>query len=668
MAIPGTENTINGTQGSDVLVGTEMDDLIRGLRGEDSIDAVDGADYLDGGIGNDILFGGEGDDALIGNVGDDVYTGGAGADQFHFPGYGITGSGTATPGRNVDTIMDLSFEEGDIIVLPHFAGGTFQGTDVNGQLDLVNTGEGAGSGANVRSWSGLVDLVQSSPAVTAARLGSTNTLVLEITNADGAMQVINIENGWDDYSAAVNDPPVANDDSASVLEDSSTSGNVLTNDSDPDAGDSINVTAVRKEGGSDQSVPAGGTTVSGTYGTITINPDGSYTYAATAAAAQALAAGTVVEDVFLYTITDSFGETSTAELVIQVTGQNDAPVAQALTGSVSEDGPGITFTPDFTDPDSGDTHATSVNTTGTKGTVTVNGDGTFSYNPAGKFDYLKAGQTATDTFTYTITDNSGASSTKTVTVTVNGANDGPNAKADYNGVEAKCTLTVKANKGVLVNDSDVDGGTLSVSAVNGSTANVGKTIAGTYGTLKLNADGSYTYVANDKANKIPDKQVAQDIFTYTVKDGQGGFTTTTLTITVAEKGECYERGTDGDDCMLNLFGNSILDGGNGNDKLIGGFCDDSLIGGAGNDWLLGGFGKDTFVFNAGSGKDVIVDFGLGDDTIQFSKAVFQNFSQVMAATTVQGNTLVIDLGGGNSITLLFHDSLSDLKASDFLFV
>ena len=668
MALPGTENVINGTNGDDVILGTAQDDLIRGRGGADEVDAVDGDDYLEGNLGNDILLGGAGNDWLIGGEGNDIYTGGSGADQFRFLGRTITGVGTATPGHDFDTATDFSFAEGDLLVLANYSAGTFTGTQSVENLGIVDTGEGPGSGANVRSWVGLVELVESSAAVTASRLGTTNTLVLEITNGDGSIETINLENSWDDYSDAANDAPDAVDDSASVLEDSSVSGNVLTNDSDPDAGDSISVSAVRKEGGSDSAVPSGGTTVAGTYGSITINPNGTYTYAATSAAAQALAAGTVVEEVFLYTITDSFGETDTAELVIQVTGTNDAPVAQALTGTVSEDGPGITFTPNFTDVDVGDTHTTSVNTTGTKGTVTVNPNGTFNYNPIGKFDYLKAGQTATDTFTYTITDNNGGFSTKTVTVTINGLNDGPNAKADYNGLEAKCTLKVLASKGVLANDSDVDGGTLAVSAVNGLATNVGKAIVGTYGTLTLKADGSYTYVATDKANKVADNIVAQDIFTYTVKDGQGGTTTTTLTITVAEKGECYQRGTDGDDCLLNIFGNSILDGGNGNDKLVGGFCDDGLIGGAGNDVMFGGLGNDTFVFNPGSGNDVIVDFNLCNDTIQINKSIYQTFAQVMAHTTVQGGTLVIDLGGGNTVTLLYHDSLSDLSASDFIFV
>src|SRR5438477_182684 len=55
-------------------------------------------------------------------------------------------------------------------------------------------------------------------------------------------------------------------------------------------------------------------------------------------------------------------------------------------------------------------------------------------------------------------------------------------------------------------------------------------IAGTYGHLTLNADGSYTYVA-DNADAPATGFTANDVFTYTVKDPDGlVYNTTTLTI------------------------------------------------------------------------------------------------------------------------------------------
>jgi len=215
----------------------------------------------------------------------------------------------------------------------------------------------------------------------------------------------------------------------------------------------------------------------------------------------------------------------------------------------------------------------------------------------------------------------------------------------------RATLTVKAARGVLANDSDADGDALAVAAVNGAAGSVGKAVAGTYGTLTLAADGSYSYVANAKAGALPSKQVAQDQFSYTVSDGHGGTATSTLTITVEKAGQGYVKGSEGCDILLNLFGCDVLDGGNGDDWIYGGLGQDALIGGAGNDVMFGGWGADTFVFNKGFGRDMIVDFTNGQDVLQFSRAVFADFAAVRAAARTVGNDLVIDAGGGNTVTL-----------------
>ena len=59
-----------------------------------------------------------------------------------------------------------------------------------------------------------------------------------------------------------------------------------------------------------------------------------------------------------------------------------------------------------------------------------------------------------------------------------------------------------------------------------SATGVGTNIAGLHGTLHLNADGSYTYQST--ANNITANTT--DVFVYTIKDGDGDLSTTTLTI------------------------------------------------------------------------------------------------------------------------------------------
>ncbi len=77
--------------------------------------------------------------------------------------------------------------------------------------------------------------------------------------------------------------------------------------------------------------------LTGTYGTLTLNADGSYSYAATASAVEALGAGTTANDTFTYTVTDG-DQTASAELVITVQGVNDVPVAASDAIAVLENG------------------------------------------------------------------------------------------------------------------------------------------------------------------------------------------------------------------------------------------------------------------------------------------------------------------------------------------
>ena len=124
--------------------------------------------------------------------------------------------------------------------------------------------------------------------------------------------------------------------------DPSAAGNVLGNDTDPDTalGDTLAVDAVRAgseaAGGALTSV-AGATQVVGAFGTLTINPDGSYAYALNNADpdTEALAAGVDATDVFTYQVVDAQGETDLAQLTITITGSNDAPVITSNGGAGS---------------------------------------------------------------------------------------------------------------------------------------------------------------------------------------------------------------------------------------------------------------------------------------------------------------------------------------------
>ena len=106
----------------------------------------------------------------------------------------------------------------------------------------------------------------------------------------------------------------------------------MADDSDADDDDSFTVTQIAVTGGDNSAVSSGssynssGTSVTGTYGALTVGADGTYTYVANQSAADDLDAGDTATDSFTYTISDG-DATDTATLIFTVTGVNDAPVA-----------------------------------------------------------------------------------------------------------------------------------------------------------------------------------------------------------------------------------------------------------------------------------------------------------------------------------------------------
>src|SRR5690606_22532272 len=82
-----------------------------------------------------------------------------------------------------------------------------------------------------------------------------------------------------------------------------------------------------------------GTTSTGTYGTLTVNPDGSWTYVLDDADAdtQALAKDETVQDTFTVQVTDDKGGTGTETLTITITGANDAPLIEGNLGIAGAD-------------------------------------------------------------------------------------------------------------------------------------------------------------------------------------------------------------------------------------------------------------------------------------------------------------------------------------------
>ncbi len=276
----------------------------------------------------------------------------------------------------------------------------------------------------------------------AANANGTATIHVKLTDnggtdnsgvAESAEQifVINI--------TAVNDAPVAANDAGTVNEDAALyGGSVLTNDTDVD---DATLTAVLVTG------PA--------HGSLTLSPDGSYTYTP--------AANYNGPDSFIYKAQDAAHEGSNpATVALTVTAVNDAPVADAMTISTNED---TEKTGTLTGSDiEGSPLTFALATAAAHGTATIQGNGSFSYQPAANYN-------GPDSFTFTVQDGALTSAVATVSVTVNAVNDAPtlaavSTPAAINEDAAEQTVSLSGISTGAANEAQ----TLTVTATSSNTA------------------------------------------------------------------------------------------------------------------------------------------------------------------------------------------------------
>lgn len=428
-----------------------------------------------------------------------------------------------------------------------------------------------------------------------------------------------------------------------------------------------------------------------------------------------LALGESLTVVYDMTVSDhhvgsSVSDSSTVQVTILFTGTNDAVVLGAgsvLAGSVNElplvtGSPAIDSTAGailFTDLDLNDRPAASIDTAGqtvtwqdaandytaelTAGQIAAitsaftiaaaagnTNDGTidWSYDIAdAAIDFLAVGETITLTTPVIIDDHNGSTISPDVVVTLIGANDAPIAFADSSGIAKGRTLTVAADDGLIGNDTDPDihdQDDLFVSEVNGSAANVGVELAGDYGSLTVFADGSYVYAAY--RGSLPAKIVAQDTFSYTLADGNGGTDVSTFSIVVFNPGVDYQSGID--TTLNGGSGPDVLDGSFGGDILIGGNGPDVLIAGDGN-VMTGNNGPDTFLFRPEFGENTITDFDVNTDALQFDSAIFAVAADMFSHATDTAAGVEIAASAGD-VVLLEGVTLADMqaKSASFYFV
>ena len=192
---------------------------------------------------------------------------------------------------------------------------------------------------------------------------------------------------------------------------------------------------------------------------------------------------------------------------------NDAPIARDDNFTGDEDFSifGALFADDvdfFTDFDE---HTFSLGTNAANGTVVVDAFGSFEYTPDADFN-------GTDSFTYTVTDLEGAMDTGTISLTVNPVNDDP-VTEPFIEISGDEDTTISGT----ITAIDVDGDALTFSP--GAFVNIDGRTSGGFGTVSVNADGSFDYVPDANFNGI-------DFFDVTVDDGNGGFATANVDVIV----------------------------------------------------------------------------------------------------------------------------------------
>ena len=346
----------------------------------------------------------------------------------------------------------------------------------------------------------------------ASNASATGPYSVTITGTDPSGAATSQSFTW----TVTNPAPTANADSGTTTENASTGGNVRTNDTDPD-GDALVVSAVNGVAGN-----VGSSITGSSGGAFNIGATGAYTFAP-GAAFEDLALGETRVTTVSYTISDGQGGTSAATLSVTVTGTNDAPTSTAIAAQSDNDSEIVSLdvSGSFADADGSDTFTfnasnlppgLSINPT--TGVIT----GTIAANASVGGPY---------SVTIMGTDPNGAATTQTFTWTV--TNPAPTANADTNSTTENVTTTGN----VITNDTDPDGDTLTVGAVNGVAGNIGASVTGSSGgSFTVNTNGGYTFNPGAAFDDLAVGETRTTSVAYTATDSQGGTSTTTLTITV----------------------------------------------------------------------------------------------------------------------------------------
>ncbi len=351
---------------------------------------------------------------------------------------------------------------------------TMENTAVSGDVSVNDTLSGDGGNA----WSVVTGPLHGTINMTA--LGGytytpttswygTETITYKICDSDGDCSMATLVI----TVVQANVPPVIFATPVSTMEDTPVSGTVSATDAN---GDVLTFSKVSNP----------------SHGIVSVDSDGHFIYTPVT--------NYNGPDSFVVSVNDGHGGTATGTVLVTVIPVNDIPVAYDDTKIIPEDTQLSSNIVAF-DGDGDVLTFTKVSDT-IHGTVTVDSNGNYTYIP-------DANYYGWDTFTVVVTDGHGGTATSVITILINPVNDAPVAHDD-----AKVTPENTPVSGT-VTATDVDGDVLTFI----------KGIDPAHGTATVDANGHYSY-------SPATNYVGTDKFTISVIDGNGGFVTVTISITV----------------------------------------------------------------------------------------------------------------------------------------
>ena len=638
----GTVNEISGTSSRDAsLAGTTGEDIISGLAGDDTISGLAGNDYIVGGAGSDTIRGGLGEDAAAFSGSFNEYTittSSDGSIQVSHDDGGADGTDILTG------IETLEFSDARITVGD-------QNPILVGDTQTVN--EGASLTINASTLlANDFDFQQAGSSLKIVSVTSAKFGELSVSGRDANDNIVSLSygpksnntdfNGLDTFTytvadqdgnqvtaavsidvVPVNDAPEATTAKVLGIEDAVVSGKLTGSDVD---GDALSFALV--------SAPSSGT--------LSISPNGTYTYTA---ASDFLDAGTSQTFNFTYSVSDGTETVQRdVDLVVMAATEND----DVIYGGEGRDTIYAGTGDDVIDGGAGDDILD-----GGLGNDTFKASyGSDTIVSGGGVDTLSfaAGQTISD-IQYVDADLDGFNDDLAFTFA-----DGGSAELHTVTVLDQTTDAVEIVKFDFNEDGTVDSSAERfrlASSLDAGSSSTNTIIIGTDGSDEIGGSNFNDVIFGYGGDDVISGRKGDDRIDGGLGNDTVSFSDLSDGINVDLNDGSASGTTAGSDTLINVenvigsAGADIIAGDDQNNILAGGAGNDVVSGGAGDDQLTGGAGTDTISFvGDNSGVSVSLTDGASSDGADSGSDELDGFENVIGG---DGDDVIIGSDGANRL-------------------